>query len=47
MKCEEILKKEEEHANDLSNMLATLDPEKAPPTRSTGKAAGPLKSGLI
>ena len=27
---EEILKKEEEHADDLSNMLATFDPEKAP-----------------
>jgi bacterioferritin len=27
---EDILKKEEEHANDLSNMLETFDPEKAP-----------------
>jgi len=27
---EEILKKEEEHADDLSNMLAAFDPEKAP-----------------
>jgi bacterioferritin len=27
---EEILKKEEEHANDLSTLLATLDPEKSP-----------------
>ncbi len=27
---EEILKAEEEHADDLSNMLATLDPEKSP-----------------
>jgi len=27
---EEILKKEEEHANDLSNLLATFDPEKSP-----------------
>jgi len=26
----EILKKEEEHADDLSNMLAAFDPEKAP-----------------
>jgi bacterioferritin len=26
---EEILKVEEEHADDLSNMLATLDPTKA------------------
>jgi bacterioferritin len=27
---EDILKKEEEHADDLSNMLKTFDPEKAP-----------------
>ena len=27
---EDILKKEEEHADDLSNMLETFDPEKAP-----------------
>lgn len=27
---EDILKKEEEHADDLSNMLATFDPEQAP-----------------
>ena len=27
---EGILQKEEEHADDLANMLATLDPEKAP-----------------
>jgi bacterioferritin len=27
---EDILKKEEEHAHDLSNMLETFDPEKAP-----------------
>ena len=27
---EEILKNEEEHADDLSNMLAVFDPEKAP-----------------
>jgi len=27
---EQILKAEEEHADDLSNMLATLDPEKPP-----------------
>lgn len=31
---EEILKKEEEHANDLSTLLATLDPEKSPADRS-------------
>ena len=30
---EEILKKEEEHANDLSNLLVTFDPEKAPADR--------------
>jgi len=28
---EAILKVEEEHADDLSNMLATLDPTKAEP----------------
>jgi len=27
---EDILKKEEEHADDLSNMFETFDPEKAP-----------------
>jgi len=27
---EDILKKEEEHADDLSNMPETFDPEKAP-----------------
>ena len=27
---EDILKKEEEHADDLSNMLKTFKPEKAP-----------------
>jgi bacterioferritin (cytochrome b1) len=27
---EDILQKEEEHADDLSNMLETFDPEKAP-----------------
>jgi bacterioferritin len=30
---EDILKKEEEHADDLSNMLETFDPEKAPALR--------------
>lgn len=34
---EDILKKEEEHADDLSNMLKTFNPEKAP---TQTKAAG-------
>jgi len=37
---EEILKKEEEHADDLSNMLATFDPEKAPEVKSKVKSHG-------
>ena len=37
---EEILKKEEEHADDLSKMLMTFDPEKAPAARSRMKGRG-------
>jgi len=33
---EEILKKEEEHADDLANMLATLDPTKAESKKKAG-----------
>jgi len=33
---EEILKKEEEHADDLANMLATLDPTKAETKKKAG-----------
>jgi bacterioferritin len=37
---EEILKKEEEHADDLSKMLLTFDPEKAPAPKSRMKSHG-------
>ena len=37
---EEILKKEEEHADDLSKMLVTFDPEKAPAAKSRMKSRG-------
>jgi len=33
---EEILKKEEEHADDLSNMIATLDPTRAESKKKAG-----------
>ena len=37
---EEILKKEEEHADDLSKMLMTFDPERAPAPKSRIKSRG-------